>query len=72
MTTHGTAHFVSVLKAIRYYHSQGMGRTERESAMLVDQKLAAGEIKLGRPGVPPGSRLVLLDNDCRYGIEDAP
>lgn len=70
MTTHGTAHFVSVLKAIRYYYSQGMGRTEREAASLVDQKLLAGEIHIGKPDLPAGAKLILLDDGCRYGIEE--
>jgi hypothetical protein len=70
MLTHGTAHFVSFITAIRYYHSQGYARSEREAAMLVDQKLSAGEIQIGAPDIPPGARLVLLDNNCRYGLEE--
>jgi hypothetical protein len=66
--THGTAHFLSVAHAVRYYRSQGFG-DRLEAAKLVAQKLAALEIFIGEPKCPDGSQLVILDDGCRYGIE---
>jgi hypothetical protein len=70
MTVHGTAHFVSVMGAIKYYYMQGYARSEREAAAYVDQKISAGEIHIGPPVVPAGEKLVMLDDDCRYGLEN--
>lgn len=62
----GTSHFVSKLKAIRYYRDyEGDG-----AAAAVDRKLAAGEIHIGKPELKPGQKLNIIDNGTRYEIED--
>jgi hypothetical protein len=67
MMIHGTAYFVSKSSAVRYYRSQGFGsRVEVEA--IVERKLADGEIHVGKPDVPEGMTLVILDHGCRYGL----
>ena len=72
MTTWGTSHFVNFTKACDYYREQGNDElTPRELGDLVRLKIEEGEIELGKPDVPVGARLVLLDNGTRYGIEES-
>jgi|KBSMisStaDraftv2_1062788.scaffolds.fasta_scaffold173508_2 hypothetical protein len=66
--THGTAHFLSRAHAVRYYRLQGF-HTRNEASKAVDRKLQDGSIFIGEPKCPEGSRIVLLDDGCRYGIE---
>ena len=67
----GTNHFVNFTKACDYYREQGNdGLTPAELEQLVRGKIADGEIETGKPDVPVGGRLVLLDDGTRYGIED--
>ncbi len=63
MTTYGTAHFVSVQAAHRYYSAQGLDR------LAVNDKLVNGEIFAFPPVVPKGERLVLIDDGQRYGLQ---
>ena len=60
----GTAHFVSFDAARRYYRPYGY------SAIEVRHKLEAGEIAIGEPRKPDGSRYesCKLDLDGRYWI----
>lgn len=67
----GTAHFVNFTKACDYYREQGYWEsTPAELECIVRAKIEDGEIYLGKPDVPVGGRLVLLDNGTRYGTED--
>jgi len=59
----GTAHFVSFDAACAYYAPYGFDEA------AVRAKLEAGEIHLGEPPLPPGGRLVRLDDGLRWGIE---
>ena len=61
--TIGTAHFVSLSKAVRYYRDYGF------TADDVVAKLDAGEFHIGKPTIKEGERLVLLDDGTRYGIQ---
>ena len=72
MLIHGTAHFVSVGAALRYYREQGYGGgTIEELKVFVGGKLADGEISIGKPtDIPRGARLIRLDGGTRYGIEE--
>lgn len=56
-TTHGTAHFVNIDKAIRYYGQQG--------AM---ERLDRGEIHLGRPLLKENQHCSVIHEDGRYQI----
>jgi hypothetical protein len=68
----GTAYFVNFTKACDYYRDQGNDElTPAELEALVRGKVEEGDIHLGKPDVPVGARLVLLDNGTRYGIEEA-
>lgn len=49
-THYGTAHFVSLMAAVRYYRPYGYGLDD------VKRKLAAGEIAIGEPKKPDGTR----------------
>jgi hypothetical protein len=69
MTTYGTACFVSKAKAARYYYSQGYGESYAEAAFIVNDKLAAGEIKIGKPKVRESETLSIIDNGTRYAVE---
>jgi len=69
MTIWGTCYFVSIARACRYYESQGYDANGVFGAVV--EKIAAGEISIGRPEVAPGETLVLLDGRTRYGIEAA-
>ena len=71
MTITGTSYFVNFTKACDYYRDQGNDElTPAELERLVRDKIDEGEIHLGKPDVPVGSKLLLLDNGTRYGIED--
>ena len=61
----GTSHFVSRDAAIRYYQPYEYPIT----AEAVDDKLARGEIHIGKPDLKPGERLTLIDGGTRYAIE---
>lgn len=71
MTITGTSHFVNFTKACDYYRDQGNDElTPAELERLVRDKIAEGEIDLGKPDVPVGARLLLIDNGTRYAIEE--
>ena len=61
--TYGTAHFVSVQAAQRYYSAMGYDR------LTVNDKLVNGEIFAFPPAIPKGERLVLLNDGQRYGLQ---
>lgn len=63
MSRTGTAHFVSLSAALRYYRNQG--GTERD----VHEKIAMGEIFLGKPECGDGERAVIIPGEGRYAIE---
>lgn len=67
--THGTANFVSLASAVSYYWAQGYGDTEKATREIVKEKLAAGEIHIGKPEVPAGGKLFVIDHGTRYAIE---
>lgn len=70
MLIHGTAHFVGFTKACDYYRDQGNDElTPADLERLVRSKIDDGEIYLGKPDVPVGSKLILLDEGTRYGLE---
>ena len=60
----GTNHFISLYHAYKYY------RTQQVDSIQVNEKIKNGEIKIGRPDTRPDERIVLLDENCRYGIND--
>lgn len=64
----GTAHFVTKAKAARYYFEQNYSQSLDSAARLVDEKIANGEIRIGKPDIKAGERLIALDNGTRYGI----
>lgn len=67
----GTCHFVNLTKACDYYRGQGNDDlTPAALEQLVRGMIANGEIALGKPDVPVGAKLVLLDDGTRYGLED--
>lgn len=57
----GTAHFVSLATAERYYRPYGLDATD------VARKVAHKEIFIGKPTMP--GKLILLDEGTRYGVE---
>lgn len=67
----GTSHFVSFTKACDYYRDQGNDElTPAELERLVRGKIDDGEISIGKPDVPVGAKLILIDDGTRYGIEE--
>jgi len=67
--TIGTCYFVNFTKACDYYRDYDVDMTPNELECLVREKLDDGEIYLGKPNIPVGCKLILLDADTRYGIE---
>lgn len=63
----GTNHFVSRESAVRYYRDAYANNAEQ----AVQDKLAAGEIVIGKPLVGPGNTLFVIPGEGRYGIESA-
>lgn len=63
----GTSHFVSLQKAAWYY-----AQYEKNPVAVVQRKILAGEIHIGKPDLPLGHRIILIDDGCRYGIEEIP
>ncbi len=60
----GTNHFVSVFHAQKYYRNYGVGQED------VAEKVRNGEIKIGMPPRKANEKLVLLDLNTRYGVDD--
>lgn len=72
MTITGTAHFVNFTKACDYYKGQGHDHlTPAELERFVREKMDDGEIEMGKPDVPVNGRLLIVDDGCRYAIEEA-
>lgn len=70
-TITGTSHFVSFTKACDYYKGQGLDELtpaalEREIRAKIDD----GEISIGKPDLPVGGRLLVVDGGTRYAIEE--
>lgn len=68
----GTAHFVSLKYALRYYHPYITG-PGRGTALVayVATKLANQEIFIGRPDLKPGETLSVRVDEGRYLITSA-
>lgn len=67
----GTANFVNFTKACDYYRDQGNDElTPAELETMVREKIEEGAIYLGKPDIPVGGKLLLIDSNCRYAIED--
>ncbi len=60
----GTSYFKSVTAALRYYRAYGFDEE------AVDQKIAEGEIHIGKPALKPGETLQLIDEGTRYQITE--
>lgn len=60
----GTSYFVSMNAAIQYYAYEHA--TEKD----IYRKIGEGLIHIGRPETKPGQRLVLIDDNCRWAIEE--
>jgi hypothetical protein len=58
----GTAHFVSLESARRYFKDYGYTYSD------VVRKERAGEIHIGKPAVQPGEFLTVIDGGTRYAI----
>lgn len=63
---YGTPYFVSKAKAAQYYRDY----EGDDGYAAVDRKLAEGSIHIGKPPLPPGARLNIIDNGTRYEIEE--
>lgn len=69
MTRYGTSYFADYARAVRYYREQGFKDAEK----TVDEKLADGEIHLGRPLHLEATHRVWLDtSEGRYHAEEWP
>lgn len=65
----GTSYFASRRAAERYYADYSdYGSAARSVAQWVSDKLAAGEIHLGKPPLKAGEVCVLIDNCTRYAV----
>jgi hypothetical protein len=65
----GTCHFVNFTKACDYYRGQGNDDlTPAELEQLVREKIDGAEIYIGKPDVPVGAKLILIDNGTRYAL----
>lgn len=62
----GTCHFESHLAAVLYYRPYEGKNAER----AVERKLAAHEIKIGKPELEPGQKMFLHKGEGRYFIEE--
>ena len=58
-----TSYFISREAAFAYYALQG------EDKSVVSDKIADGLVKIGKPPILLGERLLVIDNGCRYAIE---
>ena len=67
MTKYGTCYFPTRGNAIRYYRPYAKLDGEKAS-IVVDRKLAAGEIHIGPPPTKPGD--VITIEDCRYHVTE--
>jgi len=62
----GTSHFVSRSHAAHYYAN--CESSYSDAMVAVADKLANGEIHVGKPALQPGEQLTLIDGGDRYGI----
>lgn len=68
----GTSHFVNFTKACDYYKGQGNDDlSPADLELLIRAKIDDGEISIGKPDMPVGARLLLIEDGCRYAIEEA-
>lgn len=64
----GTCHFPSYGAALRYYRPYCVAREARRGdrtqvcRLVVDEKINAGEIHIGKPRLKPGETLSIEDN----------
>jgi hypothetical protein len=61
----GTNYFPGLWAAHRYYATYG------ESRAAVAEKIAKGEIHIGKPALKPGQKLKLIDCGQRWAIVEA-
>jgi hypothetical protein len=66
----GTCYFVSFTKACDYYRGQSDELTPAQLERIVKRKINEGEISIGKPDVPEGARLLIIDSGTRYALED--
>jgi hypothetical protein len=69
-TQFGTAHFVTKAKAARYYFEQNYTQSLDSAAHLVNEKIANGEIHIGRPAIKAGEKLTVLDNGMVLALDE--
>jgi len=70
VTIMGTCHFVSRQHAIKYYRSYEFSDDMRQAIPKdVDLKIGEGLIRIGKPTLRKGERLLVIDNGCRYAVE---
>lgn len=62
----GTSHFVSFESARRYYLPYGFKNT----AEAVRRKIQDGEITIGPPQIKNGQKLLVIQDEGRYAIQD--
>lgn len=60
----GTSYFTNLRAAYDYYKPQGF------NMLAIQEKLRTKEIYIGRPPLKSNERLVMLDDNKRYGIAD--
>lgn len=61
----GTAHFVNIAAARRYYAQQGFTPAD------VSAKINAGEIHIGKPAIDPYKQaLLIIKDEGRYSVAD--
>lgn len=63
MTIWGTSYFVNFASAVRYYKPYGYDKQGVHGLKV------AGLIHLGKPELKEGEKLILLDDNTRYGIK---
>ena len=68
--TYGTSYFFNFTKACDYYRNYFDDLTPAELEKIVRGKIDDGEIGIGKPDVPINCRLVLIDDGCRYALEE--
>lgn len=69
---YGTCHFPSHAAAMNYYRDY-LPYHDREwftLLKLIQQKIDDGEIVIGKPVVPAGCELCLIDDGTRYAIAE--
>lgn len=68
ITVHGTNHFISHAKAVKFYKDYYPDFDQQSLEYLVSKKIANDEIVIGIPAAGHKQRVSVMKDGCRYQV----